>query len=180
VPAPPLLGTTAVPTPPLLGTRERPCPHRPCWEPENDRARTALVGNQRTAVPAPPLLGTRERPCPHRPCWEPENGRARSTHARDQRAGRPSVTDPARHPARRAWSVEVRECRAGPGRPPMMDPSSITDVVNLYIGCGHYSMYALHTMHNIFELKGHGGGFKLTSRSSRFYNIHAFFTIFSF
>ncbi len=50
------------------------------------------------------------------PCWEPENGRARSTRAGDQRAGRPSVTDPARHPARWARSVEIRESEsAGPG-----------------------------------------------------------------
>jgi hypothetical protein len=43
------------------------------------------------------------------PCWEPENGRARSTRAGDQRAGRPSVTNPARHPPRRARSVEIRK-----------------------------------------------------------------------
>ncbi len=33
---------------------------RPCWEPENGRARTARAGNQRTAVPVPPVQGTRE------------------------------------------------------------------------------------------------------------------------
>jgi hypothetical protein len=31
----------------VLGTRERPCPHRPCWEPENGRARSARTGDQR-------------------------------------------------------------------------------------------------------------------------------------
>jgi len=30
---------------------------RPCWEPENGRARTARAGNQRTAVPVPPVQG---------------------------------------------------------------------------------------------------------------------------
>jgi hypothetical protein len=86
--------------------------------------------------------------------------------------GRPSVTDPTRHPARRARSVEIWASgsartaraknqktampvppvqgpdsrsafcdgpdptpprRAGPGRPSVTDPSSVTDVVNLYI-----------------------------------------------
>ncbi len=64
------------------------------------------------------------------PCWEPENGRARSTRARDQRAGRPSVTNPARHPPRRApvsGNPEVWECWARPGRPSVTDPSSVTD-----------------------------------------------------
>ncbi len=63
----------------------------------------------------PPMLATRERPCLHRLCWEPENGCARSTCAGDQRVGRPSVTDPAWHPPRRARSVEIRESgSAGP------------------------------------------------------------------
>jgi hypothetical protein len=74
---------------------------------------------QRNAPPpghAPPVLGTREWPCPHCPRWEPENGRARSTCARDQRVGQPSVTDPARHPPRLAWWVEIRESGSvGPG-----------------------------------------------------------------
>ncbi len=32
----------------------------PCWELENDRARTARAGNQRMVVPVPPVQGTRE------------------------------------------------------------------------------------------------------------------------
>jgi hypothetical protein len=43
------------------------------------------------------------------------------------RPGRPSVTNPARHPPWRAWSVKIRECQAGPGRPSVMDPSSVAD-----------------------------------------------------
>jgi hypothetical protein len=55
----------------------------------------------------PPVLGTRERSCPHRPCSEPENDRpVPPVH---QKAGRPSVTDRARHPPRLAQSVEIRE-----------------------------------------------------------------------
>ncbi len=51
-----------------------------------------------------------------RPCSELENGRACSTRAGDQRTGRPSVTDLARHPPRRARWVEIRESKnAGPG-----------------------------------------------------------------
>jgi hypothetical protein len=46
--------------PPVLGIRERSCPHRPCWELDNSRARTARAGNQRTTVPVPPVQGTRE------------------------------------------------------------------------------------------------------------------------
>jgi hypothetical protein len=33
---------------------------RPCWEPENDRARTARAENQRTVVLVLPMRGTRE------------------------------------------------------------------------------------------------------------------------
>jgi len=46
--------------------------------------------------------------------------------------------------------------------------------------CGRYSMFALHTMHNTFELKGHGGGFKLTSWNYGFNNIDVFSSIFCF
>ncbi len=43
------------------------------------------------------------------------------------RPGRPSVTDPTRHPPRRARSVKIRECWAGPGWPFVTDPNSVTD-----------------------------------------------------
>jgi hypothetical protein len=48
--------------------------------------------------------------------------------------GRPSVTDPARHPPRQARSVEIRESEsAGPGPVGLTQAPSQTDVVNLYI-----------------------------------------------
>jgi len=42
------------------------------------------------------------------------------------RPDRPFVTEPARHPPRRARSVKIQERRAGPDRPSVTDPSSIT------------------------------------------------------
>jgi hypothetical protein len=57
----------------------------------------------------------------------------------------------------------------------------------MFYGGGQFTMqhgcdskYILRTTHNIFKLKGHGGGFKLTLWSFGFYSIHDFFTIFSF
>jgi hypothetical protein len=65
-------------------------------------------------VPTPPVLGTKERPCPFHPCKGPES--------------RPAFYDgPCPVPPRRAKLVEIWECRAGPGRPSVTDPSSVTD-----------------------------------------------------
>jgi hypothetical protein len=50
------------------GTRERPCPHRPCLEPENGYARSTRAGTRKPVG------------------------------LRDQKASRPSMMDPARHP----------------------------------------------------------------------------------
>jgi hypothetical protein len=88
----------------VLGTRERPCSHRPCWEPENGRARTTRAGNQRTAVPVPPMQGTKE---PAGLLWR-------------TRPGTPTAGPVDGNPG-------VRECQAGLGRPFVTDPSSVTD-----------------------------------------------------
>ncbi len=56
-PPPPLLSLAATqrsssrPRSLVLGTRERPCPHRPCWEPENGRARSTRAGDRRAGRP---------------------------------------------------------------------------------------------------------------------------------
>jgi len=88
-----------------------------CWEPENGRARTARARNQRTAVPVPPVQGTKERPCPFHPCRGPES--------------RPAFCDgPGPTPSTVGLvggNPRVQECWAGPGRPSVTDPSSVTD-----------------------------------------------------
>jgi hypothetical protein len=73
-------------------------------EPENGRARIARVGNQRTAVLVPPMQGTRELAGL---LWRTRPG----TPTAGPVGGNPGV-----------W-----ECQAGPGRPFVTDPSSVTD-----------------------------------------------------
>jgi hypothetical protein len=129
--------------PPVLGTRERLCPHRPCWEPENGRACSTRVGDQRVGWPSV------TDPVRH-PHGEPDRSKSESSCCSpfpvpnnlcpvEQSKQLTLLTHETSAPAttalpRQTHTTVLRRapsqpwgCRAGLGQPSVTDPSFVTD-----------------------------------------------------
>ncbi len=85
------------------------CPPPPLLSP--------TAAQRSSSRPHSPVLGTKERPCPFHPC--------RGSESRLAFCDRPGPTPPTVGPV--GGNPGVRECRAGPDRPSVTDPSSVTD-----------------------------------------------------